>query len=278
MGRMTTHAAKLMVNPWGGIPTTCCIVGYCGTYVFKFRNAVANEPTNGPIYVQQREDYSIGLASNLPAYLERVGSHHYSINVSLQAEMRRMYDEAVTQCNQYPQPTAPLFIVIDKCARIEPTMLQSGECFTIDEYRDGKAIVKGGREGKKALIAIRTLDGSWPHSASDSDDLDRITVEIAMRIEPSASQSNMADQLEELHSGSCYVSSEGKAVYTLEPTLSAATGSVGAVRKPPTPHDVLAMLHRSIEYIEPIVEALRDSLFPRNLLVPQREVSWNNAR
>ena len=89
------------------------------------------------------------------AYFEQqpTPSQHYAIDVSLRAGVRRTYEKAMpnspdTQTN----PTPPLFLVIEQTAAVLPAVLNSGQCFTVDERRDGKEMIEGGREGGRSLL------------------------------------------------------------------------------------------------------------------------------
>ena len=217
-GGLTTYGAKDGAERLGGRPAECTITGHCRTFVFRFPGSylVAEEPVNHQV-IYPRGSFKASIVSDLLAYFEQdpAESLHYSIDVSLRAGVRSTYEKAVEQANQrQPHPGVPLFVVIEEYVEVPPTVLNSGECFTIDECRDGEAIIEGGREGERALLAFRTSGGSWPDFHADMSVVN--VVLAAVKVEQ-----NVTSHIEELYSCSCFVSSERQAVYTLSPTMSA---------------------------------------------------------
>lgn len=211
-GGLTTHGIQAIMEPSGGRPAECTITGHCQTFVFKFPGSylVAEEPVNHQV-IYSHDGLKASIVSDLPAYFEQepAESLHYSIAVSLRASVRSIYEKAVEQANQQTPPEVPLFVVIEEHADVSPTVLNRGECFTIDEYRNGMAIIEGGREGKRALCASRTIDGSWPDFHADMHVVN--VVLAAVKVEQ-----NVTGHMEELCSSSCFVSSERQAVYPHE--------------------------------------------------------------
>ena len=64
--------------------------------------------------------------------------------------------KAVQEANRRTKPTLPLFLVVEERREGRLTVLNSGECFTMDEFRDGEALIEGGRKGERALVAVNT--------------------------------------------------------------------------------------------------------------------------
>ena len=155
--------------------------------------------------------------SNLLGYFEQdpSKSRHYSIDVSLRCGVRSTYEKSVRTSSRRPDPVSPLFLVIEEYTDVPPTVLNRGECFTFDECRDGKAMIEGGREGKRALLAVRTVDGSWPDFPADMHMIN--VVLAAVKVEQ-----DFTGHIEKLYSCSCLVSSGGHAVYPLGLGLSRA--------------------------------------------------------
>lgn len=208
---------KGLVEHLDGRPVECTITGYCRTFVFEFPGSylVAEEPVDHQA-IYSSDGLKASIVSDLPAYFEQepAKSLHYSIDVSLRSGIHSTYGKAVEQSNrQKTQSQVPLFLVIEEYAEIPPTVLNSGECLIIDECRDGEAIIEGGREGKSALLALRTIDGSWPDFHANMHIVN--VVLAAVKVEQ-----NITDHIENLYSCSCFVSSEKQAVYTLIPTIS----------------------------------------------------------
>ena len=216
-GGFTTYAAKLMATPLGGRPAECTITRYCRTFIFEYPGSYLVEAVDHQI-VYSNDRLKAAIVSDLPAYFEQNAAEtlHYSIDVSLRAAVHSTYEKAVEKANRQAHPKVPLFLVIEECAEVPPTVLNSGECFTIDECQDGEALIEGGREGERTLVAIKTVDGSWPGFHADTHAVN--VVLTAVKVEQ-----NFIHHIEKLYSCSCFVSREGQAVYTLSPTLSSAS-------------------------------------------------------
>ena len=215
-GGMTTHAANGMAAPLGGRPTECTITGYCRTSIFKYPGSCLVEDVDDQI-VHSHGGLTAAIVSDLPAYFERypAESLHYSIDVSLGAGVHSTYNKAVEQAKRRTHPDLPLFLVIEECADVPTTTLNSGECFTIDECRDGEAVIEGGREGERTLAAFETCDGSWPDFHADMHAVNVVLVAVK-------AEQNVTDHIERLYSCSCFVSNTRKAVYPLSPTMRAS--------------------------------------------------------
>ena len=209
----------MMAEPLGGTPTECTIVGYCRTFLFKFPGSylVSEEPVDHHI-VYSHDCSRAAIVSDLPAYFERdpADSFHYSIDVSLRVQVRSTYDSAIKETSRKDHPEVPLFIVIEEHVNISSTLLNRGECFAIDECRDGTPVVEGGREGERALLAIRTVNGVWPNFHADM--ARRNVVLAAVKAEQ-----DITGHIDELYSCSCFVSNDGLSVYTLNPSTGRAS-------------------------------------------------------
>ena len=55
-----------------------------------------------------------------------------------------------------------LYVVMEEYRKIEPTDMHNGECLVVDQ-----GILKGGREGLDAILALRSADGAWPDESTD---------------------------------------------------------------------------------------------------------------
>ena len=208
-GGMTTHGAEAMAAPLGGQPAECTITGYCRTSVFEYPGSYVAEHVDHQI-VCSHGGLKAVIVSDLPAYFEEqlAESQHYSIDVSLRTGVQDTYEKAVEQTNRQDHPKVPLFLVIEEYADVPPTVLNSGECFTIDERRDGKAVIEGGRKGERTLVAFKTTDGSWPDFHADTH---RVNIVLAaVKVEQ-----NVTRHIEKRYSCRCFVSREGLAVYPL---------------------------------------------------------------
>ena len=260
-GGFTTAGVKRMADPLGGRPAECTITGYCRTLVFEFPGSylVAEDPIDHQV-IYSSSGLKASIVSDLPAYFEQepAESLHYSIDVSLRAGVRSTYEKAVEQCNrQQTHLEVPLFLVIEEYAEIPPTVLNSGECFMIDECCDGEAMIEGGREGESALLAFRTCDGSWPDFYANMHVVN--VVMAAVKIEQ-----NVTGHIEKLYSCSCFVSSERQAVYTLIPTISAPSLETMSRLEPPDLREKVDrigyMLQGMMSESEPAAPELFDSI------------------
>ena len=259
-GGFTTHSTKAVAKALGGRLAECTITGYCRTFVFKIPGSylVAEEPVAHQL-IYSHGGLKASIVSDLPAYFEQepAESLHYSINVALRASVRSIYEKAAEQANQQPHPQVPLFVVIEDYTKVPPTVLNSGECYMIDECRDGEAMIQGGREGKRALVAERTIDGSWPDFHADMSVVNEVLA--AVKIEQ-----NVTSHIEELYNGSCFVSSEGQAVYIHpSPTISARAETIVRLEASDLRKKVGrigAMLQRMRSDSEPVTAELFDSI------------------
>ena len=210
-GGFTTYAADLMATPLGGEVAECTITRHCRTSIFQFPTAYSKEPVASQI-VYAQGGLRAAIVSDLPAYFEETPPSwpHYSIDVSLRAGVASTYESALQQAGRQTHPHVPLFVAVDECERVSPTILKSGECFTIDEFRDGREIIEGGRRLERALLAVKTIDGSWPDFFVHPHAVNIVLTAVKV-------EQNVTDHIDELYSCSCFVSSEGQCVYTLNP-------------------------------------------------------------
>lgn len=258
-GRIATQGFKALIVAGGGRSTECTITGYCRTFVFKFpgSHSVAEEPVDSQV-IYSHGGFKASIVSDLPAYFEQspAKSLHYSIDVSLRASVRNIYEKALEQSNRQPRPKVPLFVVIEEYVEVPPTVLNSGECCIIDECLDGQAMIKGGREGKSFLLACHTSDGSWPAFHADMSIVNMVLAAVKV-------EQNVISHIEELYNGSCFVSSEGQAVYTHSPTVSANLGRSSRL-EPSTLREkadkIGAMLQGMLSDSEPVAAELFDSI------------------
>ena len=259
-GGFTTHSTKAVAEALGGRLAECRITGHYRTFVFRFPGSylVAEEPIDHQV-IYSPGDFRASIVSDLPAYFEQdpTKSLHYSIAVSLRASVRSIYEKAVEQANQQPHPQVPLFVVIEEYAAVPLTVLNSGECFMIDECIDGKAMIKGGREGKKALFVERTIDGSWPDFHADMSVVNVVLAAIKM-------EQNVTGHIEELHGNACFVNSEGQAVYIQpSPTISATAETISYLEPPDLREKadrIGSMLQRMVSDSKPTASELFDSI------------------
>ena len=216
-GGSTTYAAKLAAEPLGGTATVCTITRYCRTTVFKYPGChMSTEDPVPQLVIAEDEAFRAAVVSDLPAYFQQDVFPHYAIDVSLRDAVDRVYRKVLSQSKS---PNPPIFLVTEEYETIPATQFANGECFLIDEWRNGKALIEGGREGKRALLAFKTINGAWPDFSRDSHAVN--TVLAAVKVEQ-----NVTHHLDELYSCSCFVSDDGRAVYTAQLTMSVSYGGV----------------------------------------------------
>lgn len=216
-GGGTTHAAKRAAEPLGGIATVCTVTHYCRTTVFEYPGChMSTEVPVPPLMIAEDEAFRAAVVSDLPAYFQQNVFPHYAVDVSLRDRTDRVYRETL---NQSKLPNPPIFLVTEEYKAIQATQFANGECFLIDEWRDGEALIEGGRAGKRALLAFKTINGAWPDFSRDSHAVN--TVLAAVKVEQ-----NVTHHLNELCSCTCFVSDDKRAVYMTELTMTVSYGGV----------------------------------------------------
>ena len=170
---------------------------------------------------QQLPDGPAGNGATDGEYFAQAGQVPRRLELQSCAEMTSHTKQFILarRLSQSKSPNPPIFLVTEEYETIPATQFANGECFLIDEWRNGKALIEGGREGKRALLAFKTSNGAWPDFSSDSHAVN--TVLAAVKVEQ-----NVTHHLDELYSCSCFVSDGGRAVYTAKLTMSVRYGGV----------------------------------------------------
>lgn len=256
-GAFTAEGVKLMAAPLGGESTECTITAHCRTSIFEYPGVYLVEAADYHV-IYSNDGVTAAIVSDLQAYFTRQSeaSRHYSVDVSLRAGVQSTYKNAMKQVGQRTQAQVPLFLVVEECVELRPVKLPQDKCFSIDECRDGKPIIEGGREGERALLAIGTTADSWPEL--DSEQVVVNVVLASVKVEQKATQ-----HIKELYNCSCFVSSEGKAVYALNPTMQASATSVFNLRSRDVKEKadrIKSMLQGMMSDSEPAALELFDSL------------------
>ncbi len=219
-GNTTTYSAKAIASGMGGTEVDCTVEFYCRTFIFEFPGSqlTSDEPV-APQLITECESLKAVVVSDLPAYFQDGHSEfpHYAIDISLRHGVERAYSIEV---EQWTPPQRPMFVVIEQYEAVPATTFANGECFEIDERRNnGQEIVEGGREGERALLAFRTCNGVWPDFSPDIQSVN--TVLVAMKVEQ-----DITHYIEKRYSCSCFVSEDGRAVYSYRLTMSSGYGGV----------------------------------------------------
>ena len=225
-GGLTRDGINPTLEKLGCESTQFKITGHYRTFLFEFPGShlVAEGPVGHQV-IYECSDLKAAVVSDLPAYFEKspANSLHFKIDVSLRAAVQSTYEESLRQ----PKRTiSKLFLVIERISEITPTELNDGQCFTVDEVRDGEVVIEGGREGERALVAVRTADCPWPDYRCD---MHRVNIVLAAV----KSMQDLPASIKQLYECSCFVSSEGEAVYIWNCTTT--TSASASTTSPLTP-------------------------------------------
>ena len=255
-GGFSTHAAKLMAKPLGGKPAECTLTGHCRTFVFEFPGSeVIAEESEQYRVIFEKSGMKAVIVCDLLAYFEKepADSLHFSIDVSLRAAVHHAYEKSVEQGKT---ATRKLFLVIEEFTEFNPAVMSRDQCFTIDEARDGEAIIEGGRRGKRALLAFPALGCPWPDFQSD---MYRVNVVLAAV----KAVQNVTGHITQLYECSCFMSSKQEAVYTLNLTMNAsgvAVSRLTAAELEERSGRIGSMVQRMMSESHPVASELFDSL------------------
>ena len=204
-----------MAKPLGGEPAECTLIGQCRTFVFEFpRSEVLRDDPPKHYVILEKAGMRAAIVGDLRAYFEEepAASLHFDISGSFRAAVRSMHEKSL---EQQERPARKLFLVIEEFIEFTSVAMSSEQCFLIDEVRDGEAVIVGGRQGEKALLAFPALGCPWPDLLPD---MYRVNVILAAV----KAVQNVTGHIAQLDESSCFVSSEREAVYTLSLTMRAS--------------------------------------------------------
>ena len=240
-GGFSIHAARMMAEPLGGKPAECTLIGQCRTFVFEFPRSelLADQPSKHYV-IYEKSGMRAGIVGDLRAYFEKepAGSLHFDISVSFRAAVRSLYEKSL---ERQERTARELFLVIEEFTEFPPIEMSGEQCFSIDEVRDGEAVIVGGRQGERALLAFPALGCPWPRN---SPDMYRVNVILAAV----KAVQNVTGHIRQLDESSCFVSSKREAVYTLSLSMSASGVAVSRL----TPQE----LEQRSSYLEAMVESM----------------------
>lgn len=241
-GGVTLSGSKLIASAPGCKPAQCTIVGYCRTFLFEFPRAKLLESFDCQI-VYSDDEVRATIVSDLTNYFrhERNNSRHYTIDVSLRAGVRSTHVKSLEQAERRAGSSFPLFLVVEEDRKVPPAVLNRGECFSMDEYRNGEELIAGGRAGERALVAVKTIDGSWPEFTSVMNFVNIVLASVKV-------EQVVTDPIRELHRCSCYVDDKNRAIYPIIPTMSARASTIIEFYE--------ADIHRKAEKIETMLRAM----------------------
>ncbi len=216
-GGMTLHMAERQRKGVNGRRADCTITAYCRTCVFDFPGVMLTDDSHvGPSVILETDGFRATIASDLERCFESVSaSQHYAIDQSLRLCVA---DLAGARRQRAASAELSVFVITEEDRPVQETLMNRGECYVVDE---GKFLI-GGRPGHDAIIACRTLDGSWPGSPSDTQAMNTVLAAVSV-------EQNETDHIVERFERFCFVSDAGKAVYPSITTASAAVSTVSPV-------------------------------------------------
>ena len=106
------------------------------------------------------------------------------------------------------------------------------------------------------MVAVRTINSSWPQFHPNKHMVN--VVLAAVRAEQ-----DFTGHIEKLYSCSCFITSEGQAVYALEPKMSATASTLSRLEPPillKKVDSIRSMLQKMMSDSEPITAELFDSI------------------
>ena len=259
-GQMTANLAKALVGSLNSVPVDCTITGYYRTFLYDFPSAyLVSEKTVEHQIIYSHEGLKAALVSDLSTYFKQRSSpsQHYAIDVSLRAGAHSVYENAIKQFRKKAKTRAPLFLVIEQTVAVPPTKLNSGQCFIVDMFLNGVAMIKGGREGERTLVAFQTTGAPWPDFQPDIHAINSVLAAVKV-------EQNHTGHIEKLHECSCFVNSEGHAVYHF-PSLRASINLGTASRIEPSDLSnkgarIGSMLQEMMFESDPVLTELFDSM------------------
>jgi hypothetical protein len=248
--------AKRMAKSLGGTPAECTLIGQCRTFVYELpRLEVHTDDAPKNYVIFEKTGMRAAIVGDLPAYFEKKSgtSIHFDISVSFRSTVHNVYEKSLEKRDRAARK---LFLVIEEFTEFTPTPMSSGQCFLIDEVRGGEAVIVGGRQGEKALLAFPVLDCPWPELQPD---MYRVNVILAA----AKAVQNITGHITQLVESSCFVSSKQEAVYTQNVTASVSVEAVSRL----TPEDleqkagrIEAMIKNMMSEANPAAEEVFDSI------------------
>ena len=207
-GNLYREYARRMAAGLNGQPLGVTVTGRLRTSVLEFPGVVRQPIRAHQLYSD--DEHRVTMVSDLLGYFDDPtwAVWQYEIDGWLERQMHCLHDE-----NQDSE-SASLFVVIQRRTSFPPVTFDEHQAYLVHEHQDGSPIIGGGRKGEQALLAIRTAGDPWPPREPAS----HVTSAVIAAVR---SEQNMTGPLRELHSSSCLVSDEGKAVYPLSPSMSA---------------------------------------------------------
>ena len=239
----------------GGREFSCTLNRYCRTQIFEFPRIDFRPESHVPsqeIYASRGLNASV-TSSLIGYYANGTGSRHYAISPGL----RHNVGETEQRIKSQETGGTPVFVVIEEDRAIFPVDMNKGECSISPEVitQDGEQvpILVGGREGKEFLTAWATSDGAWPKLPNNQQLVNLILacVRVAQQT-PNPIRKHLDQE--------CLVTSEGRFVTMLRPTMSARAETA-------TPMQSSAFISKASEIRQAIASMEQDLATPHMALL-----------
>ena len=140
----------------------CTIDRLCRTQLFELSGTVLDEGASpAPQVIYQTDSFRATIVCDPGTFLTQSEfSPHYLESCSLRQEVQ---DVLTKLKEQNTGRQNGLFVIMEEHKTIQPTDMHNGECLVLDQ-----GLMKGGRKGQDAILALRTADGAWPDESTDT--------------------------------------------------------------------------------------------------------------
>ena len=166
---LTLAGARAMSEGLGGREFPCTISGHYRTRIFEFPGIIfrptGDEP---PQMIYSSRSVQAYVVSNLMGYFEASPeSSHFAIAPSL----RHIVAETEEKIKEQHKDRVPVFVVIEEFNQLAPVEMVKGECVICEEVivqnAERIALLVGGRDNRRFVVAFHTVDGAWPEPPSN---------------------------------------------------------------------------------------------------------------
>lgn len=241
----TLAGVERMAAALGGRRVNCKLTSRLQTRIFEFPSVTLAEGISVEELLHKECDFTATLVSDPVSHLEKSASRHYSLDPTLRSKVGELLERKA--------PNRPLFVVTEHFGPIASLALTKGECFEHDEKW-----IEGGTPGNAALTAFRTSDGAWPDDEPFSPQSTNLVL-AAIKVSKDVTHSFVP-----LVDCWCYILSDGRAVHSLFPSLSARGVLLAPCRDPEKMADTLRDTIRFLQEnsaahagVEALITALR---------------------
>ena len=191
----------------------CCTVsGYCRTLIFEFPGVDFHPDGDEPHHeIYASDAIQACLTTDLVGYfVNSTGSRHYAISPPL----RNAVCETDEKVRLQVSGRTPVFLVVEETNQVTPVEMTKGECALVDEViveeGEREALLNGGREGEKFIVASATLDGAWPELPNNQHLVNMILAGVRVGQQTSDAIGKFVDE-------TCLVTDDGRYVNVLPP-------------------------------------------------------------